>query len=416
MKKLNDYAEDVYKCTKCGLCQSVCPVFEQTGLEAAVSRGKFTLLNGIITKDIEFTKKVSSYLDLCLSCDVCSDFCPSGIEAEEILTAAKHEAFKKGFVNPVKKLIIYLFNSNFFLNLIKYSLILYRITGVIKFTELFSGILGKLGLKIKLLNRCLKINVNYKKFASKTTNELNVVYFPGCINNYINPSVENAVKMVFDVNGINYQIPDFECCGIPARNAGDLESFIKHARKNLDKIPDNIDYVITDCASCGSVWYMYAQVLEDKYRQKAFEIAQKTMNINTLLTKIDLFIPDYTNEKQVVTYHDPCHLVRFQKVKEEPRKILNKLPDVDFIEMQDSDKCCGASGNFFICMEKISKEISKQKACNILATNAQIVSTSCPSCNIGIIQGLLELNKDLPIFQPVELLANLYLKTMLNKP
>ena len=411
MKDLKDYSEDIYKCTKCGLCQSVCPVFEQTGLEAAVSRGKFTLLNGIANKDIEFTPKVSSYLDLCLNCNACTDFCPSGIEAEEILTTAKCEAFKKGFVSPVKRLIILFFNSKIFLHLIKWLLILYRMTGMIAITESLAKRSDKFGKKIKLLNKWIKVDINYNKLGRKTLNELNIVYFPGCINTYINPSVKNAVRTVFDVNGISYKIPDFDCCGIPARSAGDLESFLKLARKNLDKIPDNIDYLVTDCASCGSVWYMYAEVLEGRYKQKAFQVAEKTLNINTLLNKIDLFIPEYEGDKQIVTYHDPCHLARFQKVKEEPRKILEKLPTVDFVEMKESDKCCGAAGNFFICMEKISKEISKKKACNILKTHAQIVSTSCPSCNIGIIQGLLELDKDLPVLQPVELLAQLYLKS-----
>lgn len=414
MKKLSDYKEDVYKCTRCGLCQSVCPVFEQTGLEGAVSRGKFTLLNGIINKDIKFTKKVSSYLDLCLNCNACSDFCPSEIKIEEILTAAKNEAFKKGFANPIKRLIVMAFNSSFLLKLAKFGLFLYKKTGVIRIAEAFSGFLGNLGLKIKLLNRWSKVNIEYKKMPQKTNNTLNVVYFAGCINTYVNSSVINAVKMVFDVNGIGYQAPDFECCGIPARSAGDVDSFVELAKKNLDKIPDNIDYLVTDCASCGSVWEIYAEILEGEYQQKALKIAEKAINLNVLLAKIDLFLPDYDGEKQKVTYHDPCHLIRFQKVKEEPRVLLKNLPNVDFVEMQNADKCCGASGNFFICKEKISKEISKQKACNIIDTEAQMVSTSCPSCNIGLIQGLLEFDKDLPVYQPVELIADLYLRAGLD--
>ena len=50
MKKFKDYSEDIYKCTKCGLCQAICPIFQETGLETSVSRGKFTLLNGIINR------------------------------------------------------------------------------------------------------------------------------------------------------------------------------------------------------------------------------------------------------------------------------------------------------------------------------------------------------------------------------
>jgi len=34
-------------CTRCGMCQAVCPLFEQTGIEADVARGKLALLEGL---------------------------------------------------------------------------------------------------------------------------------------------------------------------------------------------------------------------------------------------------------------------------------------------------------------------------------------------------------------------------------
>ena len=63
MKEFEDYEEEIYKCSRCGLCQSVCPVFKATLNECAVSRGKFNILNGIIKGDLTFSNKEKKYLD-----------------------------------------------------------------------------------------------------------------------------------------------------------------------------------------------------------------------------------------------------------------------------------------------------------------------------------------------------------------
>lgn len=65
MNNLKDYEEDIYKCSRCGLCQFVCPVFKASVNECAVSRGKFNILNGVIKGELSLNRKIKSYLDLC---------------------------------------------------------------------------------------------------------------------------------------------------------------------------------------------------------------------------------------------------------------------------------------------------------------------------------------------------------------
>ena len=47
MKKLKDFQNELNKCSKCGLCQDVCPIFELSSNECAVSKGKFIMLHGV---------------------------------------------------------------------------------------------------------------------------------------------------------------------------------------------------------------------------------------------------------------------------------------------------------------------------------------------------------------------------------
>lgn len=410
-KSLKDYAEDVYKCSKCGLCQSVCPVYKATGLETTVSRGKFTLLNGIINGKLKFNKKISKNLELCLGCNACYDFCPSGISAEEIIVTARHESLKISGMGFIKRFILANFKSNFKLGRLKIGLNIYKALGLVKTADFISKFIGKSGKYITLFNSQLKEHIKYKKLKpAKPQSELNIVYFPGCINNYVNSSIKNAVLIVLEKNGFKINIPEnFTCCGIAARSAGDFKSFSELAENNLSRIPDNVDYIITDCASCGSVWEFYPDFVQEKFKNKAKIISEKTININKFLAEREIYIPENIRINKKVTYHDPCHLKRFQNVFNEPREILKQIQGVDFQEMGDADVCCGLAGTFCISQPEISKAISSEKAQNILDTQADIVCTSCAGCKIGLSRGLIEKNSTIPIYHPVELLAELYL-------
>ena len=77
------------KCVRCGMCQSVCPVFAELQKEAAVARGKVTLIAKLLSKEIEHSKKLSTYLFQCLGCGACSENCPNGVRADELILEAR---------------------------------------------------------------------------------------------------------------------------------------------------------------------------------------------------------------------------------------------------------------------------------------------------------------------------------------
>ena len=101
MKNLSEYKEDIHSCSKCGLCQAVCPIYKITGNDCSVSRGQFIMLRGLIKGELKMSPKLNRYLDLCLKCGACSKFCPSGIDIVDIITSAKAEYFKTHFFERV---------------------------------------------------------------------------------------------------------------------------------------------------------------------------------------------------------------------------------------------------------------------------------------------------------------------------
>jgi len=415
-KTLADYAEDIYKCSKCGMCQSVCPVYKATGLETAVSRGKFTLLNGVITGKLKLNKKISQALELCLGCKACFDYCPSGISAEEIISAARNASIKVNGIGFLKKFILTNFKSNFRLTTLKTGLNIFKALGGLYLTEKISCLFKNKWMFLDLFNSQLRENVKYKKLnAVKPLSSLKIVYFSGCINNYINSSIKNSVLIVLEKNGYSVETPQkFSCCGIAAKSAGDFQGFSEMAEKNIALIPDDVDFIITDCASCGSAWEMYPDFVGEKYKEKALKFAAKSVNINKFLDMQGIYLPANSNINKTVTYHDPCHLKRFQNVSEEPRNLIKSLQNINYKEMKDADVCCGAAGTFCVVQPEISQKISEEKAKNIIETKADIVCTSCAGCKIGLSQGLIGQNSKIEVYHTIELLAKAYLEE-LNK-
>ena len=105
MKSLIDFKEEIHKCSKCGICQSSCPIYEITGNDCTVSRGFFVMLNGVLKGDLKMSKTINRYLDLCLKCGACVKSCPSGIDAVDVIISAKSEYFKK---HPFEKIKTFL--------------------------------------------------------------------------------------------------------------------------------------------------------------------------------------------------------------------------------------------------------------------------------------------------------------------
>ncbi len=102
-----------------------------------------------------------------------------------------------------------------------------------------------------------------------------------------------------------------------------------------------------------------------------------------------------------VTYHDPCHLVKGQKISAQPRNVLKAIPGVEYVELPGANDCCGGGGSFQVEHADTSRKITKRKVDNIRATKAQVLATCCPGCNLTIAN---HLDETIRVLHPVQLL------------
>lgn len=382
MKKFEEYEEEIYKCSRCGLCQSVCPVFKASLNECAVSRGKFNMLNGVLKGDLKLNQKIKSYLDMCTGCNACKDFCPSKIDARKIFVAAKEEYYKTNSCLIKEQFLNSYFGFKCALNFAKISFNLYRFLKLEKLFNLCLPIIkrtGYLGRRLTLINALIK--QDYKNsFQNETKQKAKTaVYFEGCFNKYLNPQTEDAVKKILEKSDINLIKKDFECCGVSYLNDGDTENFLKLVKTNVQKAGTNYDYILTDCASCFDALKSYENYFESA---ESKEFANKVTDVAELITK-----QEFTSEKKFkIAVHKPCH------DSSNFIDTVKNIKNTDFIEVEDYDKCCGFSGKFALKYEEISQEISRQKAQKYIDSDVDIILTTCPACILGLEQGLAMIN------------------------
>lgn len=347
MNKLKDFENELNACSKCGLCQRACPIYKLTQNECAVSKGKFIMLHGVTKGELSLSKNIDKYLDLCTKCEKCNDFCPSGINVCKILNTAKYEYSKNTFSS---KLVNFLQSKYIFNSLIKI-----------------------LGFFTKFLRPSRQEILN-----PQTT----VVYFKGCVNN-ISPSTDKYISKIFKNVPIKIIEPDFECCGLPFLSEGNLERFEDVAKGNLSKIPATYDYFITDCASCENTVLSYPDYIQNS------QFIQKNKSVNWGDLIAVKGIKFKFNKPLKVTFHKPCHLKSDVFFKQ----IMKNCENVEYVEMENYDECCGLAGTFAFKNSKISKEMILQKAQNVTQTQTDYVITTCPACVIGLKYGLF-LNKN----------------------
>ncbi len=409
-------------CTRCGTCQSVCPIFEQTRKESDVARGKLALLDGLHLNIFTNPNGVYERLNKCLLCGSCAANCPSGVNAVEIFIKARGIITEYKGLSLAKKLIFKKVVANpevfdqFSQWLKKFQFIFTKKDNNIQETSCYR-------LVSPLLNNRHFPSMLKKSFHESTSfintspgkSGLKVMFFTGCIIDKAFPKIANDLVYILKHHGVGLYIPkNLGCCGIPALAFGDMKTFEKLIEYHIKLFyKEKFDYLVTACATCTftikKLWPSFYNGKATGIKQSIKEISEKTLDINQFLVKYVEIInkeestPDYS-ETETVTFHDPCHLKKSLGVIDEPRKLI-KASGNKLVEMDGADKCCGMGGSFNIYHYGISSKIGNLKQKNIADTNCSTVATGCPACMIQISDMLAKNKLNIRVRHPLELYA-----------
>ena len=425
MKASPDFAEvdrfkvELDRCTKCGFCISSCPVYSEEHVESSVARGKIMLIRALLDGDLTLTDEMAEELNKCTLCLTCTQNCPAGTQVPSVITAARADKVsRKGVSFPYNIIFRWLMpRRRLFGYAVRFAswfqgIFLPKTAGTIRHLSFFLSALGKgrniPQIALKFLRQSVpEINSPPIGIEVKYT----VGYFTGCMTDFVFPELGKKIINFLTRNGIEVVIPRGQgCCGAPVfLGAGDFATGRKMADANVKAFKD-LDYIVTDCATCASAMKDYPKFLanNDEKKKEYEEFGAKIKDITEFLVDIVRLpasayrVADEFKGK-TVTWHEPCHLGRYLGVKEQPRKILKSLPDIRYVEMQDADRCCGMAGTFSINFYDLSQKIAAKKVDDIVATEADIVVTDCPGCQIQLIDSLTRQGKPQQVRHIMEL-------------
>jgi glycolate oxidase iron-sulfur subunit len=109
-----------------------------------------------------------------------------------------------------------------------------------------------------------------------------------------------------------------------------------------------------------------------------------------------------------VAYHDACHSLRVQHVREQPRALLRAIPGVEVVDVEGGDVCCGAAGLYNVVEPEMSSELRRRKAEAVARSGASVVASANPGCTIQIAAGLRELNSPIEVLHPIQIVDRAY--------
>ena len=331
MKLLREFENEMLVCTMCGFCRPVCPTLEKRGWESYAPRGLVNIGYGLLKGKLRPSKALVDSAYSCTTCGRCVVKCPPGIKVRDIALAVRSTLFQSSATPASIR---------------------------------------------SLLTKLAKTGNIYGKENKRTPEkDSDLIFFPGCNIKHKHPEIiTSSLRLLNEVGTQAGLWNGTDCCGAPFMLAGALDQFQALARENFEKIKSS--RTIFSCPiGFQTVKVSYPTLLKGR--------APDTSHITEILSsRIESL--HFEETRETVTYHDPCYLARMMKVTEPPRKLLNSIPGIRFVEMADArenTRCCGSGAGI---TETYSKELSREMAAERIKqahqVNADRIVTSCPYC------------------------------------
>lgn len=370
--RLEMLADPVFKqlgqCIRCASCLNVCPVYGLLGgqVYGDVYAGG---IGALLTAFLHSEEAAESIQELCLSCGRCREMCPGQVDIPDLILHLRQQVREKMPPPFLQRFIL----RNVVPSKTRLDVSLKAAAPAMRFFRQAPSPARRF------------FRDDFQTIQQDISKPVGTVaFFHGCMVDYFYPGIGRAVVSLLNGAGYRVELPVSDCCGAPAFYSGMEKEAKKIAARNLEKVTDKeYDFIVTVCPT--------GTVMLKKYWPQSLQA--RTVDMIRLLHEFLKegrlnFNGNIQEEERVVTYHYSCHLKRDSGIDSEPVELLNAVPGVRYIEMEEADRCCGFAGSYSAKLPEISNEILKRKIKNIRDSGAQVVLTDCPGCLFALRKGL----------------------------
>jgi glycolate oxidase iron-sulfur subunit len=417
-------------CVHCGFCLPTCASYRVLGTEMDSPRGRIHALKAIAAGELELDATVASHFDSCLGCFACVSACPSGVRYDELIEATRPKLNAPELRTPAQRawrqLLLALLPYPNRLRALLAPLRAYAGTPLQALARR-SGLLRLLGPQITAMEQLLPplapeaFRDGFPAVVpARGERRARVGLVLGCVQRLFDPGVNRAVVEVLSANGIEVVIPrDQGCCGAVTHHQGELEQTRELATAVIKGFAGvgPLDAVLVAASGCGHTLKAYGAILNGNADATSF--AGQVADIQEYLAELGLSetftaqlaplphadgTPATAERPLAVAYHDACHMLHGQGIREQPRALLRQIPHLVLREATEAGVCCGSAGIYNLVQPQEAAELGQIKAADLAGTGAALAASANIGCTLQIRRHMAEQEHPLPVLHPIELL------------
>lgn len=400
-------ANAISACVHCGFCLPVCPTYRVLGAENDSPRGRIFLMKDVLEGSLPLADALP-YVDRCLGCLACVPACPSGVAYGELISPFRAYAEARRSRSPVDR-----FMRRFVRQTIPSPARLRTMTRLGRVARPLAAVLppsARAMLNLLPERAPGKMPPLPEVYPAVGKRRARVALLAGCAQQVLAPNINWATLRVLAENGVEVVIPKGQvCCGALALHTGAADQARQLASTNLAVFPGDVDAVITNAAGCGSGLHEYPLLFRGlPLETNATAFAARVQDISVFLDDLGLRTPLPLPQPLRLAYHDACHLLHAQGIRDAPRRLLASIAGVTVVEIAEGDICCGSAGTYNIDQPEIAATLGTRKVQNILNADADAVVTGNIGCLTQIRAHLAAQGRPLPVYHTIEILDQAY--------
>jgi len=219
-----------------------------------------------------------------------------------------------------------------------------------------------------------------------------ILFWVGCTTalDERNMKIARSFAELLRRSGIKFSIlgEKESCCGDPARRLGNEFLYDSMVRENIELLKKHkVKTIVTTCPHCYNTFKNEYSQIDNAFAGK-YAVYHHTEYLSILLKEKKININKHFQE--IVTYHDPCYLGRYNNIMDTPRHILRSISGIELNEMErnrEKSFCCGGGGGGAWIEEK-GNRVNHLRAEQALSTGAGILCTACPFCMTMLTDGI----------------------------
>jgi glycolate oxidase iron-sulfur subunit len=438
--RLREAAND---CVHCGFCLPACPTYQLWAEEMDSPRGRIYLVNQILD-GAELTPAAAEHFDRCLGCMACMTACPSGVQYDQLIeaarvwtedarpaldataaaaadgsTAGKAAARSRALRDRAARAAIFaLFPYPRRLRAMTRPLRTAQRTGLdrkLARSSLPERLSPTLGAALRLgasgagrLAPPSSASVRLPEHvAARGPRRAVVGMLTGCVQSVFFPQVNAATARVLALEGCDVVIPRGQgCCGALSMHAGreaEAQAFAQRTIETFERA--GVDTIVVNSAGCGSAMKEYERLLSGVpgWTDRAAALSSRVRDLSEFLAELGPAAPRHPLPV-TAAYHDACHLGHAQRITRQPRELLRAIPDLRLVELPDAGTCCGSAGVYNLLQPEAGRELGARKAQAVLDAGAPLLISANPGCSLQIAAALADRGEQIAVAHTAEIL------------